>query len=310
MTSEIKQATRGRWPGLLTALGVSEEYLTGKHGPCPFCQAGKDRFRFDDKDGEGTFICNACGAGDGFTFLIRWHGWDFAEAATEVEKIVGKVNGAQSKPKRDPRPALQRIQREAVPARQVPDVVAYLEGRGLDVPPTLYGHHELPYYHEGREIGRYPAMLGKVVDPEGKPVTFHRTYLLDGKKAPVPSPRKMMPPAGTVRGAAIRLYPCTDTLVVAEGIETAIACRQLWDLPAWAAISAQNLARFQPPEMVRRIILAGDHDASYAGQAAVYAAAQRLVRDYAVEVRIPEGPGDWADSLVPINPQSTNSRES
>ena len=43
----------GRWHGILTALGVPQEFLTGKHGPCPIC-GGKDRFRFDNKNGRGT----------------------------------------------------------------------------------------------------------------------------------------------------------------------------------------------------------------------------------------------------------------
>ena len=32
-------------------------------GTCPMC-GGKDRFRFDDKGGRGTWICSQCGAGD------------------------------------------------------------------------------------------------------------------------------------------------------------------------------------------------------------------------------------------------------
>ena len=30
-----------------------------KAGPCPLCAEGKDRFRFDDREGKGTWICNS-----------------------------------------------------------------------------------------------------------------------------------------------------------------------------------------------------------------------------------------------------------
>src|SRR5690348_13963485 len=52
---------RGRWREILPCLGVETRYLTNKHGPCPLC-GGKDRFRFDDKNGDGTYYCNQCGA--------------------------------------------------------------------------------------------------------------------------------------------------------------------------------------------------------------------------------------------------------
>ena len=44
----IKERARGRWQGILPAIGVSSQYLTGKHGPCPMC-GGKDRFRWTTK---------------------------------------------------------------------------------------------------------------------------------------------------------------------------------------------------------------------------------------------------------------------
>src|SRR3546814_9555329 len=53
-----------RWPSILPQFGISPSYLTGKQTPCPTC-GGKDRFRFDNKDGRGTYYCNKCGPGDG-----------------------------------------------------------------------------------------------------------------------------------------------------------------------------------------------------------------------------------------------------
>ncbi|WP_308538738.1 primase-helicase zinc-binding domain-containing protein, partial [uncultured Pantoea sp.] len=60
--SDAASAARGQWPRILPALGV--KVVKNRHAACPVC-GGKDRFRFDDKEGRGTWFCNQCGAGDG-----------------------------------------------------------------------------------------------------------------------------------------------------------------------------------------------------------------------------------------------------
>ncbi len=70
--STVKAAAAGRWPEILTYLGIPGESLTGKHGPCPGC-AGKDRFRYLDDD-NGGWICGQGGiptGGDGFNLLVH-----------------------------------------------------------------------------------------------------------------------------------------------------------------------------------------------------------------------------------------------
>jgi putative DNA primase/helicase len=65
----IKSAASVQWKEILSALGVDPATLKNHHGPCPGC-GGKDRFRFDNLNGDGTFICSQGGlgeiAGDGF----------------------------------------------------------------------------------------------------------------------------------------------------------------------------------------------------------------------------------------------------
>ncbi len=89
--ADVKAAAQGRWPDILPSLGVALP-SNGKHAPCPGC-GGKDRFRFDNQDGDGTFICSQGGgeprAGDGFTLLQHALGWDAATALREVADIVG-----------------------------------------------------------------------------------------------------------------------------------------------------------------------------------------------------------------------------
>lgn len=90
------QRVKGNWPEVLTAVaGLSAQQVTDKHQPCPLC-GGKDRYRFDDIDGEGTWYCNKCGgpgrfggAGNGWEMLMRKTGMTFTEALSAVNKHFG-----------------------------------------------------------------------------------------------------------------------------------------------------------------------------------------------------------------------------
>ncbi len=96
--NEVHQAARGRWAEILPALGVPTEVLTGRHGPCPGC-GGRDRFRWDDRDGRGTWICGGGGspvAGDGFELLGHALGMSKAEALRAVAQHLGIRGDAAS----------------------------------------------------------------------------------------------------------------------------------------------------------------------------------------------------------------------
>lgn len=81
------EAAKGRWKSI-HAHFIDESYLKNKHGPCPVC-GGKDRYRYDNKDGNGTSYCNGCGAKDGMKLLMEVTGWDFKEAAKQVDQLIG-----------------------------------------------------------------------------------------------------------------------------------------------------------------------------------------------------------------------------
>ena len=87
------------------------------------------------------------------------------------------------------------------------------------------------------------------------------------------------------------------TLGIAEGIETALAASQRFGVPIWAATNAVLLEAWVPPEGVERVVIVGDNDASFTGQAAAFGLARRLVqKGLTVEIRIPDQVGkDWAD---------------
>jgi len=162
-------------------------------------------------------------------------------------------------------------------------------------PPCLRTAYNVRYQSDCPSF--HPAMIAMVTGQDGAPSTLHRTYLTDdGRKAPVIEPRRLMP-GNIAKAAAIRLGPAGDVLGIAEGIETALSASALFGVPCWAAVSAAMLAAWQPPPEARRIIIFGDNDSSYAGQAAAYALAQRLRSDERViEVQIPAEVGtDWND---------------
>ena len=94
MRINVRDAAAGKWSGLLLGFGLTERQLSGKHCPCPIC-GGNDRFRFDDKDGRGTFFCSHCGAGDGVSLVMSLKGWDFRTAAQEIEQAAGIVQAGE-----------------------------------------------------------------------------------------------------------------------------------------------------------------------------------------------------------------------
>lgn len=84
----LMAVANGRWLSILNGLGLS---ICGhKHQPCPVC-GGKDRFRFDDKDGRGTWFCNQCepNCGDGLALVSHAFGVKPYQAACMVAPLVG-----------------------------------------------------------------------------------------------------------------------------------------------------------------------------------------------------------------------------
>jgi putative DNA primase/helicase len=295
----LTERARGRWHGILTELGVSPKLLANRHGPCPLC-GGTDRFRFDNKEGRGTWICNHCGAGDGHELVKRMANVDFKGAARMVEGIVGKVEKLPPpKPtKAATRDELNRMWKRAKPVEQGSAVAKYLFIRC-----SLRSSYPL----QVRELSNgTPEMIAMVSDDAGDPVTLHRTFLTPEGTNAVSlgrSSRKLMP-GSLPDSVAIRLSYEGDgflssinpkVLGVAEGIETALSVRTLFGVRCWSLINSVMMAKWSPPDDVEKVIIFGDNDRNFAGQAAAYKLANRLSGKVAVEVKIPHQVGDWND---------------
>jgi putative DNA primase/helicase len=290
---KISETARGRWHGILPQLGINPKLLRNRHGPCPMC-GGKDRFRFDDRDGKGTWICNRCGSGDGAELVKRVKGVEFREAAKMIEGVTGVAKFDPPKPrygasKKD----LFRLWNEAVPIRPETHAGYYFKARC-----GLFGN----YPDSLRQIsyGNFSTIIAKVTDRDGAGVSLHKTMI---RGCEVES--RLLAPGKLPDGVAIRLSGFRDDsflgeglgiLGIAEGIETALSASVLFNVPVWAAISAPLLKKWRPPAGITKVIIFGDNDENFTGQEAAYSLARSLAGDVKVEVKIPSIPGwDWND---------------
>ena len=332
----VRERANGKWKTILTQTGINPSCLKNQHGPCPIC-GGNDRYRFDDKKGSGSSICNRCGFIGAFA-LVAWGlkldlKKDFPQILAAVTDKLGiapdnyhrKYKPRKTKPNPPKQPetnqqAVERIEKvwsESFILRHAQALAGrlYLKKRGLkealsDLPGNVRFHPNLPYYNDGQFVGNFPALVFQIHNKDGRVVSLHRIYLdKSGMKATVPgSVKKLMSPIyeGALKGGAIRLYqPTGDTLGIAEGPETTLAIRAATGVAVWATISASLMPSIIIPQTIKNVQIWADLDRSGSGQAAAQKLARRLVAE-GVEVRVMVPPGvilkgeksvDWLDIL-------------
>jgi putative DNA primase/helicase len=303
MTSTpLHERARGRWLGILPAIGIDRRFLKKQNGPCPMC-GGTDRWRFTDIDGKGTWWCNSCHGGNGVALVMKFTGLPFHEAARRIERVIGEVPAEPARAGRtdeQKRASLNALWRSGGLVDADDPVDRWLQRRGVamqDYPKCL--RVGMRIRHSGPPVTWHPAMLAMVTDPIGKPATIHKTYITaDGAKAPVEKTRMFC--AGSVpAGGAVRLAIPGPVMGIAEGIETALAAMKMFNVPTWAALNAGGVERFDPPVEAQRVIIFADNDQNGTGQRAAYALAARLSGRVQLEIKIPEkSDTDWNDVLL------------
>lgn len=170
----------------------------------------------------------------------------------------------------------------------------YLRARAIPrILPGALRFHPAMTSLEDKE--RRPALIGAITDEAGDIAGVHVTLLSahGAAKASVATPRRVI---GAMMGAAVRLDDPDDTLIVAEGIETALSAQAALEGPAWALMSAGNLARFELPSSLSRLLIAADND--QAGLEAANNLQSRVSDSIACEIAMPpNGANDWNDWL-------------
>jgi len=202
-------------------------------------------------------------------------------------------------------PSIVRLWESSKPAVNTA-VERYLHSRGLTeaIPPSL---RYLPDHLHAATKTRWPCMVGSIICWPDRLVGLHRTYIKrDGSgKAPV-DPNKMM--LGQLRGGCVPLIPVRETLVIAEGIETALSVVLASpDAGVWAALSATNMPHLilPPLPLAQTIVIAADPDDT--GIRAAWSSARKWADEgRLVKIALPAPTKDFNDILqeMPHDPSS------
>ena len=259
--SEAISAAKGRWPHILPALGITVP-ANGQHGACPKC-GGKDRFRFDDKGGRGTWICSQCEHGDGLDLVRLVSGTTAAVAAKEVAAALAMASASLS--------TNTPARKEASPEqKRATCLKAYRALLGQ----CIQGESE---YLKGKGLDNTEGMLTQVMKPFGGVEFIPGSLLLPltdakgqqtGAQLIHPNGDKRLLPHSALAGSFISVVEPGDIapeqVTITEGFATALTVSRLTDGVCVAAVSANNLlnvaqaVREKWPEA--RIIIAGDND--------------------------------------------------
>lgn len=314
--AKIAEARTARFLSDVVGQRVPLKYKAGEYqGLCPFHQEKTPSFYVNDK--KFFYHCFGCGAhGDAIDFVMRYDGVGFAEAVawllghdvalprqTAVQIQHARMTADEDTERRQAMAHEIWMRREPLAgtlAERYLREVRKIRGRL----PDQLGY--VPECFDGKTKRPYPALIAAVQDSHGVVTALQRIFLnefsgdairLEGKrhKATI----------GPMGAGAVRLSPAySETLGIAGSIEDALAARQIFSLPVWAACGESRLASVDIPEHVRRLILFGDSDE--AGQREAARALVKIAHRYGntpdrealeIEIMLPDGPKDWNAAL-------------
>ncbi|EJX4571515.1 toprim domain-containing protein, partial [Salmonella enterica] len=274
-------------------------------GKCPIC-GGVGKFRCDDKDGKGTWVC-VCGSGDGMSLVLQATGKPFVQVCEEIDSLTGnsysrpETERPSSKIMSDRQKVIRKFSRLSELRKTSGE--AYLQRRGiLELPDEGIRFCDKQTCN-GRE---YQALYSLATDDKGALCYLHRTLLDGDRKADVVAAKKLMALqessyleyAGSV---AIRMFPPAATLGIAEGIETALSCRQIYRCNVWSVMNTSFMEKFIAPPGVNHLVIFADNDTHGAGLAAAFKCGKNNILSRndveKVSIRWPDLP-DFNDMLT------------
>lgn len=285
---------QGRWRDTLEGYGC--HLPSGrKHGPCPMC-GGKDRFRFDDKDGRGTWFCSHCGSAGGLKLLSLYIGKSVMDTAKELvgDDLTPRTT-APSRPKIDhDKIAKLNHEQAAKGAKSMLDNSVmrshpYMDNKGLFGEWLTNGDMMIDRFGDRIAAGE---LLLIPAYKNGQLVNMQKIKT-DGEKRPITG--------GDMAGVYHLIEGKTKMIAIVEGFATGVTVNRMTGATTYCAFNTGNLlevgkyARAQHPDA--KIVFFADHDeldekhnwrpgTKYAEEAAI-----------AVDgiVALPPELGDWDD---------------
>lgn len=176
----------------------------------------------------------------------------------------------------------------------------HCRGRGVvgDLPgaQALRHHPEAPLSVYRPTGTTRPALMAGVLDADGTITGVELTYLTPGGRRAFDLALSRKTVGLIPAGSAVRLDAAGPSLLVAEGVFTALAARRRFALPTWALLSTSNLRRWRPPAGVGFVLIAADRGPD--GEASARRLAEDLSRaGLRSEVALPPAAfGDWDEA--------------
>jgi DNA primase len=272
----------------------------GEWGRCPLHGEKTASFKVDP--GKQRFICFGCGAkGDAIDFVAAIERVSKGEAIKRLREIVGDERAKPARPAERPPPPDARAKKNRELAQEVwrqTETIAdglpfdYLtRRRGI----TVWDCDRVRWHPRCPWQG---GTAGCIVCPVTDHATGYTTAIWriwPSMTEPMKGRRMGLGPA---KGSAARLFWAeSDELLIAEGVEDALAAHQLYGLPAWAALSAGNMGALILPARFRRVLIVPDNDPP--GLDGAQRLARRLVGGgRRVEIQKPKNAKDANDVLT------------
>ena len=217
-------------------------------------------------------------------------------------RFTGAWGADVSRPRPDARVRLQtaaRLWAGTVALQSGDPASRYLSRRAIRCGGSALGlgfHPEAPvsvYRTAGPAGPARPALVARVSDADDRLTAVEITYLTQVGRVATGLRLARKTVGHVPPGAAVRLAPAAEEMLVAEGMATTLSASDRFGLPGWALMAAHNLAAWSPPSVVRRVMIAADR--GDVGQDAAARLSRRLV-GAGLEARViaPDLPfGDW-----------------
>lgn len=265
------------------------------HGPCPVC-GGKDRFRFDDKDGRGTWFCSQCDpqSGGGLLLLSRFLGKPTIEVANELlgntpersrapvyrsfvsEDQIRKANHEQA-----------RKGAEALLASSELRPHPYMSDRGMDGQWLVNGEPIMGRDRSVIQPGELLLVPAYKAEGDGSMLVNVQKIKANKEKRPIYG--------GDMAAVYHKLDGHQKLIAIAEGYATGVTVNQVTGATTYCAFNTGNLAAVSAwvadQHPVVPVVFFADNDEHGAGL--------RYAKDAAAPicatVALPPELGDWDD---------------